>query len=265
MYTFPSKPFFLRGGHGADDRDAEDAAALADDAGIRRSRCPPRWPSGRNRHDEPMSIPGGRSRNRRGEGGLLRDEIVAAAERILEREGDEDAITLRSVAREAGISAPSIYARFADRDAIVEAVLDIAFDRLHALVIEIVSALPDDVDPVVLLLTGCRAYCDFAQREPARYRVLFGRSRDTRLDPTAPQDAPRSPRRLESFQVLADSLAACVAAGRSDSTDPFADATTLWTSMHGAVMLRQSAPSFPWPPFHETVDAIALRIARIRE
>jgi AcrR family transcriptional regulator len=201
-----------------------------------------------------MTGTGGRVRNRRGEGGLLREEIVAAAERILEREGDEGAITLRSVAREAGISAPSIYAHFAERDDIVEAVLDLAFERLHALVIEPVSALPDDVDPVELLLTGCRAYGEFAEREPARYRVLFSRRRD---DPAAP------PQRLASFQVLADSLAACVRAGRSASTDPFTDATTLWTSIHGAVVLRQSLPGFPWPPLSETIETLALLIARI--
>jgi AcrR family transcriptional regulator len=215
-----------------------------------------------------MDSQAGRTRNRRGEGGLLRDEIVTAAERLLEREGVEDAITLRSVAREAGISAPSIYAHFADRDAIVEAVLDRAFDRLHTLALQAVSAVPQDADPVLVLLAGCHAYGDFAEREPARYRVLFARRRGARPDPAAAQQQPASeqqPLRLESFRLLVDSLAACVAAGRSDSTDPFADATTLWTALHGAVMMRQSAPGFPWPPLHETIDAIALRIARIRE
>ncbi|MET7418253.1 TetR/AcrR family transcriptional regulator [Dactylosporangium sp. NPDC005555] len=212
-----------------------------------------------------MSNPGGRTRNRRGEGGLLRDEIVAAAERILEREGDEAAITLRSVAREAGISAPSIYAHFADRDAIVEAVLDIAFERLRRLILSTVGTAQDD--PVASLLAGCHAYVDFAQREPARYRVLFGRLREGRPELKTPlrmQDVPpRWRSRLQAFEVLVDGLAACVAAGRSASTDPFADASTLWTSLHGAVMMRQFVPGFPWPPFDEAVDVLVLRIGRI--
>lgn len=212
-----------------------------------------------------MSTPGGRTRNRRGEGGLLRDEIVAAAERILEREGDEAAITLRSVAREAGISAPSIYAHFADRDAIVEAVLDIAFERLRQLILDTAGLLEDD--PVGSLLAGCHAYVDFGVREPARYRVLFGRVREGRPELKAPlrlQDVPPQWRhRLQAFEVLVDGLAACAAAGRSASTDPFADATTLWTAMHGAVMMRQFVPGFPWPPLSEAVDAIVLRIGRI--
>ncbi|MDG6102946.1 TetR/AcrR family transcriptional regulator [Dactylosporangium aurantiacum] len=212
-----------------------------------------------------MSTSGGRTRNRRGEGGLLRDEIVAAAERILEREGDEAAITLRSVAREAGIAAPSIYAHFADRDAIIETVLDIAFERLRQRIVETTCALPDD--PVASLLAGCHAYVDFAVREPARYRVLFGRLREGRPELKMPlrlEDVPpRWRNRLQAFEVLVDGLAACAAAGRSASTDPFTDATILWTSLHGAVMMRQFVPGFPWPPFSETVDALVLRVGRI--
>ncbi|GAA2636561.1 TetR/AcrR family transcriptional regulator [Dactylosporangium fulvum] len=209
---------------------------------------------------------GGRTRNRRGEGALLRDEIVAAAERILEREGNEDALTLRSVAREAGISAPSIYTHFADRDAILDAVLDIAFERLrrHAL-----DAVTDRSDPVAALLDGCRAYVDFAVTEPARYTVLFDRRRANR--PVVSSSAeladlpPEWRRRTESFMVLVNALESCVKAGRSASTDPFADATKLWTSLHGAVVMRQFVPGFPWPPLDESIDSIVLRLALISE
>lgn len=49
-----------------------------------------------------------RQRNRRGEGAHLRDEIIAGASAILERTGSEENLTLRAVAREVGIAAPSI-------------------------------------------------------------------------------------------------------------------------------------------------------------
>ena len=48
-----------------------------------------------------------RERNRRGEGGKLRADIVAGATQLLEDTGSEDAVTLRAVARQVGISAPS--------------------------------------------------------------------------------------------------------------------------------------------------------------
>jgi AcrR family transcriptional regulator len=49
-----------------------------------------------------------RARNRRGEGSKLRADILAAATRLLEQTGSEEAVTLRAVARQVGISAPSI-------------------------------------------------------------------------------------------------------------------------------------------------------------
>jgi AcrR family transcriptional regulator len=198
-----------------------------------------------------------RTRNRRGEGGLLRDEIILAAERLLEREGSEEAITLRSVAREAGIAAPSLYGHFADRDAILDAVLDRAFERLRR---HIVAATDRLTDPVESLLAGCQAYVDFAMTEPARYKVLFARIRS---GPAASLDEPLWVARLAAFQTLVDGIATCVKAGRSASTDPFGDATQLWTAMHGAVTLRQFVPTFRWPALEQTVDELVRRIARV--
>ena len=68
-----------------------------------------------------------RERNRRGEGGKLRAEILEGATALLEQNGSEEAVTLRAVARQVGISAPSIYSHFPDREAIVDAIVDGAF------------------------------------------------------------------------------------------------------------------------------------------
>jgi AcrR family transcriptional regulator len=69
----------------------------------------------------------GRTRNPRGEGGRLREEIVAAASRLIEEKGEE-AVTLRAIARSAGITAPSIYAYFEDLDEVLEAMVANTFD-----------------------------------------------------------------------------------------------------------------------------------------
>lgn len=62
-----------------------------------------------------------RQRNPRGEGGRLREDLLAGAQRNLERTGSEDRPTLRAMAREVGISAPSIYAHFPDSQANIHA------------------------------------------------------------------------------------------------------------------------------------------------
>jgi AcrR family transcriptional regulator len=198
---------------------------------------------------------GSRRRNRRGEGARLREDILAAATAILERDGVEESVTLRSVAREIGIAAPSIYAHFADREAILLAVIDAAFDELAT---AIFAAMGDEqADPVASLLAGCRAYTAFAVARPGRYRILFGRTR------AAGMPEPR-PGRLDVFQTLVDGVAACAEAGRSDSEDPFGDATLIWSAMHGAITLRTAAGTFPWPPLERGIDEVVYRLGRLR-
>src|SRR4051812_4498331 len=70
------------------------------------------------------------TRNRRGEGGHLRRDILAAAVALLDETGDENALTLRAVARRAGISAPSIYPHFADRTTLMLTIVQDAFAEL---------------------------------------------------------------------------------------------------------------------------------------
>lgn len=89
---------------------------------------------------EPVSA---RPRNPRGQGSRLREDIIRAATAMIERTGSDQSVTLRSVAREIGISAPSIYAHFEDRDAIVEAVVLEAIAQLHESVASAVAAHDD--------------------------------------------------------------------------------------------------------------------------
>ncbi len=68
-----------------------------------------------------------RERNRRGEGGRLRADILAGATELLEQTGSEEAVTLRAVARQVGhLSAVDLHP-FPDREAIVDAIVDSAF------------------------------------------------------------------------------------------------------------------------------------------
>src|SRR6266852_3216557 len=75
-----------------------------------------------------------RQRNARGQGARLTEDIVSAAITLIERAGTHEAVTLRAVAREVGIAAPSIYAHFPDREAIVMAVTLRVFGELGAAV-----------------------------------------------------------------------------------------------------------------------------------
>lgn len=209
-------------------------------------------------------------RNARGEGGRLTEEIVSGALAIIEREGSDEAVTLRAVAREIGIAAPSIYAHFPDRGAIMLAVVARVFDELTAAITAEVAGAGDD--PVERLVAGCEGYVAFGISHPARYGVLFSdrRRADDELwrkycRPVTLQDsgAPVLEFGSECFALLLDSLAACVAAGRSSSRDVFADSTAIWVALHGTVSLRSATPGFPWPQGEDLVRSSVLRLGRV--
>jgi AcrR family transcriptional regulator len=195
-----------------------------------------------------------RERNRRGHGTKLRDDILAAATQILTETGSEEAVTLRAVARAVGISAPSIYAHFEDRTAIVEAVVDQAFTDFRTAVVRGAEGIDDPVDR---LRGGCAAYLDFAQRDRNRYRLLFERSD---LIP----DRPMSPVQAESFAFLVDAVQRCIDAGRSSSADATGDAAAIWTALHGYAVLHTGLPGFPWPPEPDMLDRIVLGLGHVR-
>lgn len=180
----------------------------------------------------------------------MRDEIVIAATRLLDG-GTEQVVTLRAVAREAGISAPSIYPHFADRDAILLAVTQAAFAELE----DELGAIAVQPDPVDHVRAVCAAYLLFAQRFPNRYRIMFGGVWD------ASKTLGRVPALAEelailgvwSFGVLRQAVADCIAVGRTAGTDAQSDATALWVGLHGFAQLQVATPLFPWPPELQTV------------
>jgi AcrR family transcriptional regulator len=197
-----------------------------------------------------------RQRNPRGEGSRLREEIVEAAAELLEEHGDPAAVSLRAIARRAGISAPSIYGHFEDREAIMAAVVERAFaaltTRLHA-------ATEGIEDPAVRLHAGCAAYVAFAQEAPETYGVLYQLLDDG--EPAAPATSLEELAGGEAFAILLDGVQACVDAGASTAPSVPETAMALWVALHGYASLRTCLAAFPWPEHERTVTTLVDRLA----
>jgi AcrR family transcriptional regulator len=189
-----------------------------------------------------------RERNPQGEGARLRDELIAAAGRLLGADGDVDSLSLRGVAREAGVAAPSVYLHFASKEALLRAVVSAHFAALQQ---TIETGVASGHDPASRLLAGCVAYCRYAVEQPRSYELLFNTPRPDIKDPdfTGTSGAV-------AFQVLVDGVAACIAAGVARPGDPFRMATDIWAALHGAVSLRRATTGFPWPPLEAQVRGI---------
>ena len=205
-----------------------------------------------------------RARNARGEGGRLRADIVSAAARLLDENGGRyDALSLRAVAREAGVAAPSIYAHFPTLDAVIATVVAETFAELTA---RFAAALDKELDPVRRLVAGCQAYVAFGLAKPARYRVLFGQPVPShQKDAAGVAMTDVHARGQEAFGELVEGVTACVRAGRSHSTDPVVDALRVWTALHGIVTLRVGAGPVPWSPVSEDIDIVVRRIALLSD
>ena len=207
-----------------------------------------------------------RQRNARGQGARLTEDIVTGALALIERSGSDEAVTLRAVAREVGIAAPSIYAHFADRDAIVMAVVLRVFDELAEAVEQGSASVGQD--PVERLVAGCAAYVSWGLAHPARYGVLFSGAPGAPQDycapiPLGPDGRPVLEFGAEAFALLVQSIEDCAGAGSSASTDPVADATAVWVALHGTVTLRSSLPGYPWPEPGSFVRHLVRSLARI--
>lgn len=166
-----------------------------------------------------------RHRNPRGSGARLRDQIVEAGITLIDDTNDAAALTLRGVARAAGIAAPSIYPHFAGPQAVTDAVLERSFTELEALVAAAMQAAPD---PAAALLAGCGAYVRFGWDHRARYRLMFA-------------DSGFAPNAVNTFTLIENTIAECVRHGRSTSTDPHGDTFLLWVALHGIATLQKPA------------------------
>jgi AcrR family transcriptional regulator len=186
-----------------------------------------------------------RRRNPRGQGDRLRADIIEAASRLL-ADPTAPPLTLRGVARAAGVAATSVYLHFADTDALVLAVADQHFgEMLEAQrTARDAAATPRDA-----VLAMALAYCDFGLANPGLYQVMFA-------SPLPLVDDPKQiPGRLAFEQRTAAIAAALGATGdpHDQSGPAFRASVLLWQFLHGTVNLRISRPIFPWPPLAETV------------
>ena len=116
------------------------------------------------------STPSRRARARRGEGPRLREEILAAATRLLVETGDEEAVSIRAVAEAVGVTPPSIYLHFADKTELIFAVCEEQFRQLDA---EMAGAEAGAADPLEALRRRGQAYVRFGLGNAEHYRVLF--------------------------------------------------------------------------------------------
>jgi AcrR family transcriptional regulator len=118
--------------------------------------------------------------------GDLRRALVEAARRVLEAEGPA-ALSLRAVAREAGVSPAAPYHHFKDKGELLDAVAGEGWAMLSQFILESTQESPGDVVAPTL------AYIAFARSHPALYRIMYDAARDAESLPFVGVAADDSP------------------------------------------------------------------------
>lgn len=198
-----------------------------------------------------------RSAGRPARGGQLRTAILDAASAILEETGSDDALTLRAIARRAGVTAPAIYGHFADREEIRREVVTGTFAELAAVLASAAAGAPPE--PAAALRHVCLAYLDFAADRPHHYRVLFERHRVSDGTERRAADVTEIPG-ADAFGVLLAVTTACIERGPAPDRDATLATTRVWIGLHGQATLQASLPWFPWPDRAALAEDIASRL-----
>ena len=193
-----------------------------------------------------------RSRARRGEGDLLRAEILEAAARLLAERGDESLVSIRAVADAVGVSPPSIYLHFADKDALI---LEVCEQTFRAFDDDQEAAAAGYDDPVESLRARGHAYVRFGLANREAYRILF-MTRSAREVDLAGADPDGPPAGVTALQHFVDAVRRCIDSGAFAPGDPLVTALQLWTGLHGLVSLVICEEGFPWPSLDVLVDGI---------
>jgi AcrR family transcriptional regulator len=177
-------------------------------------------------------VTGSRVRAAKGQGSLLREQLLDIAGQLLE-DGGVDALTIRAVAANARVTPPAVYLHFASKTELVHATCLRVWSSLF---IELEAVSQGVPDPVTALHETCVAYITFGLRHPSQYRLVM----DGEATEASRQNADAC------FRYFRDKVAACAEAGVPVES-PTETARLLCSAVHGAVSLLIHQETDVWP------------------
>jgi len=156
------------------------------------------------------------------------DEIRGAALRLLEKEGP-GAVSMRRVAKAAGITPMAIYHYFRTREALLQDITAAEFEKQVAKL----QAMPVPADPQHRLRQILESHLEYAIKRPRVYDYVFSNPRPgARRFPKDFQE-----RKSPTFNLLMDAVAAAIELGYFGKGDVFEISLTIAAHMQGLITL----------------------------
>ena len=155
----------------------------------------------------------------------LREDILEVSRTLLVKDGFGK-MSMRKIAKRAGVSATSIYLHFQNKDELLLALIESSIAKLTEALKE---NLADSDDSITKLEKMAHSFVAFALENPQEYEIIYM---------VRPEEMPKFPKEKfqqirKIYELLAGILSEGVSKGSLKVEDPLMSAYTLWAQLHG--------------------------------
>jgi AcrR family transcriptional regulator len=184
----------------------------------------------------------------------LRERVLRASVDLIETEGLA-ALSMREVARRAGVSHQAPYHHFHDREAILAAVAERGFELLN---LALTKARAEAQGPTHAVELSGIAYVKFACEHSAYFRIMF-RPELVKVSNHAEVDCTAD----KAFGHVPELVAGCMKAGLPSDLGTETMVALLWSFVHGFACLLIDGPlSEKVPSMAQDQDKVIRDMAR---
>lgn len=178
---------------------------------------------------------------------LSAERIVSEAI-VLIRERDVAALSMRALATRLDVTAPALYAHFANRDALLRACAQVGYDELDRRFRE-----EEPESAIDMIWVSSRSYVAFALDEPALFSLMFMYRPDAIEIDIDPDGEAEHGGATTVFDSMLVNLASAMDAGDLRRGDPLAAGLALWAAVHGVATVAGLAPGLDVEPLLDDV------------
>lgn len=157
----------------------------------------------------------------------LRDEILEISRSMLFKDGYMS-LSMRKIAKKAGVSATSIYLYFENKDHLLHTLIEESVEDLSRYIEQKALPVDNSIDRFKAIIQG---YVEFALKYPEKYEIIY----KVRSDSMAryPKEKFRKARR--AYELLVKTIEESVEKGQMDVEKPLVAAYSIWAQLHGIV------------------------------
>lgn len=157
----------------------------------------------------------------------LRDQILDISRHLLYEEGYKS-LSMRKIAKQANVSATSIYLYFENKDHLLHTLIEESVEDLSRYIES--EALPKN-DSIERFKAITKSYVRFGLENPEKYEIIY----KVRSGSMAryPKEKFRKARR--AYELLVKTLEESVSQGLMEVDQPVVAAYSIWAQLHGVV------------------------------